>query len=235
MKPLVRNASAVLGSIKTTEDKKVIAMKPCKIQIPARYLAKGLAEIGADIYIYGIYALILDTGEYAVSSMMGMFRTIPDSSTIITIDEVPYYEFSYSAGSILVDNINIVIKDTLVFNVFEEFIFRGNVPWFLNYEDMAKIFDTANEYSGSKVAANDVIIEMVISMISRKHKDRSKLFRLTVTDKKHVPDYVPLMSVFYSVSNTLSKLSGSYFNDGVISAIVNPSQSTSRIEQILRA
>ena len=46
--------------------------------------------------------------------------------------------------------------------------------------------------------------------------------------------FVPMMSVVHSVNNTLNKLSGSHFSDGISSAIVNPSESSSDLEKIVR-
>ena len=52
--------------------------------------------------------------------------------------------------------------------------------------------------------------------------------------KKNPPVFIPLRSVVYGATNTTNKLAGSYFNEGVISALVSPSTRIEPIEELLR-
>jgi hypothetical protein len=50
---------------------------------------------------------------------------------------------------------------------------------------------------------------------------------------KKPPVYIPLRSVTYTATNTTNKLAGSYFQEGLVSALVSPSERKERIESIL--
>ena len=83
------------------------------------------------------------------------------------------------------------------------------------------------------------MIEFIASMISRSKEDRTKYIRLFADSYDDVKlekvDFVPLKSVFYSVSSTLNKIAGSYFTDGVTSALVQKSEKAEKIERIIRS
>ena len=107
----------------------------------------------------------------------------------------------------------------------------------MEYEDLGKLLDTSKELANSDVGKNQDVIEFIVSMISRNKNDRTINIRHILNSYKDLHDisYVPLSSVFYSVNTTINKLSGSYFNDGIVSALVKKTDDTSEIEKILRA
>lgn len=239
MAKLVRNAARVLSAIKKTSGRQVVALENCRIQIPVRFSQREMAQVGADTYTYGMFSLILDSGEYAVCVVNSMMKIVPDRTTTVMIGDVPYYEFQFDAGSIVIANTDLVKRDVLIFNVFEELFIKGNIPWYIGYEDLGKIFDTARKYAGSNVAQNYEVMELIASLVARCPKDRVKYYRTCMTKYDDLTmnpaEYVPLMSVFYSVTNTVNKLAGSYFDDGIKSALVNPTTQVERIEELLRS
>lgn len=231
---LVRDPLKALQSVKQA-NKQVIALKNCKIQIPARYTKKDLATIGIDTYIYGIYALVFDEGFYSVSNVNAMFKISPSKTSNTIIDGVEYIEFFFEPGDAIIENTVIVKQDNLIFNVFDEFVFKGNIPWFLNYKDVALLFDSAREYANSSVGDNSVIIELIASMLARDPEDRSRYYRLSKLSGKVPPSFVGLENVFYSVTNTMNKLTGAYMQDGIVSALVNKTQNVEHIEKLILA
>jgi hypothetical protein len=238
MATLRRDASQAHKYLKELPDGQLFTTKACKIQIPEHFAHRGLAEVGIETYIYGIYALIFEDGIYAVSNINAMIKITPFKTQTVKIKEVLYYEFYFEANSVVIPNMNLVCRDTLIYNVFDEIYFKGKVPWYLNYEDIGKLFDTAKPHADSNVAENFETIELIASIVAREKGNRINYFRHSLKSaedtKRSVPDYVPMMSVFYSATNTLNKLAGSYFNDGIVSALVNPSTEVQRIEQLLR-
>lgn len=217
----------------------MVALKNCKIQIPARFNDRGLAQVGTDTYIYGIFALILEDGSYTVCNVNSMFKISPSRILTVNIRDVAYFEFHFDAGDVVFVSTDLVKRDVLIYNVFDEIFFKGNVPWYLEYEDLGKIFDTSKSYAASNVGQNYETIELIASLVTRAADDRTKYYRTILESrgdlKAKPPAYIPLKSVFYAVTNTFNKLAGSYFSDGVVSALVNPSTTTSRIETLLRA
>ena len=229
----------VLSQIKENSAGQIIAKSNMVIQVPVRFSEIGLGEIGINTFTYGLLAIILESGDYAVLNVNALLELDPYKLSIVTVDEVDYHQFHFEAGQVVIKTTDLIKQDGLLFNVFDEFIFKGKVPWYADYEDMGKLFDTAKHHAGSNVAQIPEVIEFIASMVSRSNKDRTKYIRtvgmkysdFTINDI----DYVPLKSVFWSVTSTVNKLTGSYFSDGVTSALVTPTAKIDRIERVLRA
>lgn len=233
MKATTRNAGAVLATLKTV-GKQIIASKPCSIQIPLNYENAKLAQIGEDIYVLGVFAIILESGEYAVSNVMTLIKLKPTKVSTITILEDEYYEFYFDAGSVVIDNTEVVQRDNILFSVFNEFVFKANIPWFMTYSDLGKLYDTCKEYANSNIGDTYEVMEFIASILGRATNDRSIYYRLG-GNYKIPPQYVSMASVFYSMHNTVNKIAGNYFSDGLVSALVNPSDRVEKIEKLLRA
>jgi len=234
--PYRRNAEAVNAVLKETSDGGIVTTKPCKIQVPERYLNRQLASIGAEVYILGIFAIIVDQ-DYAVSLTNAMMRINPASTETVEIEEENYLEFHFQAGDRVFDSTDLVQNNTLTYYIYDEFVAKGRIPWFMNYFDMAKLFETAKEHAGMNLG-NPAVLELIISTIARDPKEITRLYRHAIKKVEDVyrlaPKVVPFRSVIYNTSDTTSKLIGAYFSDGVTSALVNPSERVERIEQLLR-
>ena len=239
MTKYVRDAQQVLAQLKENSAEQVIAKVPMKIMCPVRYSEIGLGQVGIDTYVYGLIAIILDSGVYTVMNACALIAIDPYKFTITTIDEVDYHEFYFEAGDVVIKTLNVVQQESIIFKVFNEFVFQGKIPWYVSYRDAGLLLSTAKQYAGSNAAQNPEVLEFIASMITRWKEDRTKLIREVATKSSDFLDsnldYVGLKSVFYSVKSTVNKLTGSYFKDGVTSALVNPTDSSSKIEKILRA
>lgn len=234
-----RDAAVSLSYLMENEAGQILTKRPCRVQVPVRFSEIGLGEIGIRTFSYGLFPVIFDTGEYAVINVNAILELRPFKLTVVTIDEVDYHEFHFEAGQILFQTTDLVKRETLLYNVFDEFIFKGKLPWYVEYDDVGKLFDTALYHAGSKVGQNPEVIEFIASMVSRSKEDRTQYIRTVAQSYKDFGlaniDYVALMSVFYSVKSTVNKLAGSYFSDGVVSALVSPSERAEKIESILRS
>lgn len=234
-----RNPDFIKSQLFETKEHTLLCKKDCTIQFPKRYIERKMAEIGADTFVFGFISIIVDN-IYSVLTVPTLFKTSPSRISVTSIDEIEYYNFHYDAGSIVISNTQVVKKDALVYNMMEEFILKGNIPWYLEYEDLAKAFDKAKEFTGSNVASNYAVLECLTAFLSRSKKDRSVQYRHSVNTiqdvQKSPPDFIGLYgNVFYAAPGTVNKLAGSYFQDAVVSALVQPSDNINHVEQILRA
>ena len=233
-----RNAQAVLDQLVETKNNAVICKVPCKIQVPVRFIDVGLGSIGIDTFIIGHYPIILETGEYAVSNINAMVEINPWKTIKVEINGIPYYEFHFQANQIVINTTELLKKDTLMYNIFDELIFKGKIPWYLEYEDIGKIFDTAKKHGNSNVGQNLEIIELIASLITRSKNDRSIPLRNVMTSYKDMDiskiTYIALVSIFYSVNSVTNKLTGAYTTDGITSALTMKSDRVEKIEEILR-
>jgi hypothetical protein len=177
------------------------------------------------------------TGDYAVLNACAMVELSPSKILKITVQGEEYYELWFPAGGMMITDLNCVKKATLPYYIIDEVIFKGKVPWYVDYTDLGKIYDTAALHAGSNVGESSETVEFIASLMYRCGNDRTKYAREVMTkyDERDKMTYIPLKSVIYAANNTLNKLTGSYFKDGVNSAIVNPTTKVEAIESILRA
>jgi len=236
---LIRDASKIHPHLKELDDGRLITLKDCKIYIPVRFSERNLVSIGSETHIVGIYAITMEDTYYGVSMVNAMIRIEPSYRNIVNVDGDDYYEFCFDAGSTVFASVNLVKVDVLTYRIYDELISKGNIPWYLSYDkDLPKIFDTAWYHAGARIGAEHEVTELLISMIARDPNDRVRYYRQAIKtedDLKNIkPAFIPLKSVTYSATNTTNKLAGSHFSEGVVSALVSPSQRTERIEDLLR-
>ncbi len=235
---LIRNPGKVHAALVKQPDDSVITTRDMKIYIPSRFVEKQLAQVGADIYTVGIMAYVVDDKYYAVSTINAMVRLSPTSIATVKFDGDSYLEFAFPAGSVVIADTKLLRVGTLVYKIFDEIIAKGRVPWYLSYEDVAKLFDTAETFADLKFGHVHSVLEMFAAAIARDPRNRSVYYRQTFKKTDGIPDvlpaYIPFRSITYGATNTTAKLLGSYFNEGLNSALVNPSEQHENIEDLLR-
>lgn len=234
----VRDPSKVHAALRVMDDKSVVTSRGVKIYVPERYVEKDMADIGSETYIVGIFAIVVDDKYYGVSTANAMMRIKPTTISTVKFDQDTYLEFAFEPGSIVIATTKLIRSDTLVYYIFDEFIAKGRIPWFLGYEDLAKLFDSADHHAGVPLAAHHSILEMFAAAIARVNTNRAKYYRHQVekqTDSiEKPPAFIPLRSITYGATNTTAKLTGSYFSEGLNSALANPSERHEQIEDLLR-
>lgn len=237
-KSLVRDPHRVHACLKELADGRLVAVKDVKIYVPTRFAERGLASIGIETHVVGIYAIVAEDRYYGVSLVNAMERIEPTSTVKVVMDDDEYYEFYFAAGATVVSSVQLVRTDTLVYKIYDEIIAKGRVPWYLGYTELGKLFDTAQYHAGANIGQNHEVTELIVSMIARDPKDRARYYRQVVQSPadmvKVPPVFVPLRSVTWAATNTTNKLAGSYFKEGLASALVTPADRVERIEDLLR-
>lgn len=235
MANLKRDLNKVLSQLFVSGNT-VMTKSYCKIQVPKRFEDRDLCIIGRQISVYGLFALILEDGSYAVRNTMAMMQIEPYKTETVLVNGVEYYEFHFYPNSVVISNTSLVKEATVVYYVMDELIFQGKIPWYIGYEDMAKILDSSSKHAGSSVNSTLETIEMIDSAIARESDDLLKPYRYSASQgSKAAMSFVPMVNVYFSAAGTVNKLGGNYFQDGVIAALVNPSTETSTVEEVLRA
>lgn len=239
VKKLIRSPEKVKACLKELPDRRLVAIKPVKIHIPSRFAERNLASLGHENYIVGIYGMIVEDTYYASSMVNAMMRIEPSSMMRVMIDETEYLEFSFDAGATVFSSVDLVKNKPLVYRIYDELIAKGRVPWYLGYLQMGAIFKTARRHAGANIGGNQEVTELVVSSLARLENDRTKTFRSVVKSLEELdrkpPVFIPLRSVQYASTSTLNKLAGSYFQEGVVSALVSPSERSERIDVLLRS
>ncbi len=233
---LVRNPAAVSETLHELDDNSLVTAKGCRIYIPARFAERGLAFLGAETYVIGIFAIVVEN-VYSIMMVNAMIRIDPSEINTVGIGDDEYLEFVFYPGSQVITNLGLVKTDTLTYKIYDEIIAKARVPWYLSYFDLAHIFDTAREHAGANIGANREVTELLVSVSARNDVNRVQYYRQVISDDEYLqrspPMYAPLKDVSLSATNAINKLGGGYFRVGTVSAIVNPSERVERIEEIL--
>nr|DAT15845.1 MAG TPA: hypothetical protein [Caudoviricetes sp.] len=234
---LKRDKNKILDAIYVDPAGSMIAKRPLKIVVPASYEERHLASVEDSIYTLGIFAFIVD-GYYAVNVMAAKVRLFPTEYEKVKYEEASYYLLTFDKGATITDNINLVKDNTIGYYIYNCFVALGKVPWFMNAVDMATLFETTLEYSGVSYGASHVATELISSMIMRDPNDIMQYWRHGVKTIDEVntrkPAFIPLRNVPFGARNTTSKLMGAYFNEGLVSALMYPSEQTDQVEALLR-
>jgi hypothetical protein len=238
-KQLIRDPKRIHSSLRELTDGRLVAVKDLRIYIPSRFTECGLASIGIETYIAGIYAIVDNDMHYGISLVNAMLRIEPTSTIKLSLNDEEYYEFYFEPGSTVISDVKLVKNDVLVYKIYNELIAKGHVPWYLGYLELGKLFDTAEYHAGANIGKNHEVTELLISMIARNPDNRHEYYRTVVKSlsdmAKKPPVFIGLKNVTYSATNTLNKLAGSYFKEGLVSALVSPTDRVERIEHLLRA
>lgn len=235
---LKRVPEKIQAALKEMPDGTVVAVKGCKIVIPSRFGERQLASLGAQNVIAGIHAIIVDDQFYGVSLVNAMMRIEPTTVSAVKFEDEEFTEFYFEPGSVVISNVNLVKSDTFTYYVYNEIVATGHTPWFMSYEDIGRLFETAPKHAGVRVGANHAVWEMIAAAISRDRNDKTKFYRHTVKSEKDLetnpPAFIPLRSVTYGATNTTAKFIGAYWDDALTSALVNPADAVEPIEALLR-
>ena len=236
---LTRDASRVIETLEELPDNRLVTKKGCKIYVPARFAEHDLAVLGVKNYIVGIYAIVVDDTYYGVSTVNAMINIDPTDTNKVKIGDDDYIEFVFAPGSTVIKSLDLVKIDVLTYKIYDEIFSKGRVPLYLDYNDLGGIFDTAKYHANANLGTTGEVTQLIASMISRDPQDKTKYYRTMINDLSDVrnnpPAFIPLRSVAYAATNTTTRLGGSYFDKGVVSALVNPSDRVERIESLLKA
>lgn len=234
---LVRDSAKVHAALIQSKTGALVATKALKIYVPSRFLERELLTITNEIRTVAIFAIVVDDKYYGVSTVNASIQLTPSWTNVTEVDGEECYEFGFDKGATVTPNINLVKDDALVYKIYDEVIAKGNIPWFVGYLDLGKLFMTAKSHGGIHLAANNIPLEMMAASISRQSSDRTKYYRHALGEgaKDIKPVFIPFRSVMYGATNTTAKLMGAYFDEGLTSALVNPSTKKEGIEQLLRS
>lgn len=230
------NWAYVNAKIDGTTVQQIITRSGCQIMIPARYQEAEMARIEQEISIAGVFAVIVDNKHYAVNKTCAMMHISPSSTEKVLIHDEPYLLFTFDPGSVVVKDTALVKRDVLTYAIFALFYSKGKVPWYMNYLDIASVFDSAQHHAGVTVGSQPEVIWLLASIISRDTKDITQYYRQSLKGNEDIykhPQVTPLQKVSTSATNTFNKLAGNYMNEGIRSALISPAKRQERMERYL--
>lgn len=234
---LVRDPEVAKRSFVTTKTGALMAADACSIMIPKRFVEVKLATIGSENKTIGICAWIVGN-RYFITMTNAFIPLTPTSISEVDVDGDIYVLYNFDKNTVVCPSMDLVKNSGLVYHIFTEIIAKARVPWFMNYLDRCKVFDSAVKHAGTNITEQCEITELIVATNTRLAKDRSKYFRHEVktvadlTEKESVP--TSIRTIEYSASSTLTRIAGSYQQRGIIAALNNPSERVEQIEEYLR-
>lgn len=234
---LIRKPEMVHAILKELPDGSVVTTKPCKIYFPVRYEEVGLATVANTVSTVAYIGIVVDD-SYGIINIPTYVKLEPSFINKIKIEDTPYYELEFEENSTIFSTLECIKNDILTYYIYNEFIAGGNIPWYMKYEDLVRIFDKSRKFAGVDIGSNLEISDMVVSNIARDRKDLTKYYRSIyngpLSEKTNPPEIVSLRNISYGATNTTAKLLGNYFSDSLTSALINPSERLESIEEKLR-
>lgn len=234
---LVRDASKVHGNL-VKQGNQYITKDGCKIIIPKRYVEKQLANFVGSAFTLAIFAVVVGGKYYGVSIVDSMLRLSPTTVGESTYGDTKYLEFTFEPGAVVIPNTAMVCDNKLPYQIYNEFIAKGRIPWYMNYVDIGRIFDTSKDYANLNLHTNHAIFEMLAAVMARDPNQRNRYLRQSVRSKQELekanPAFVAFRNIQAQATNTTTKLMGSYFRDALASALVNPAVRLEGFEKLLR-
>lgn len=219
-----------MNSVVVLKDGAYYCNQPVNIEFPKWYQDKQMFDISDNTYLYGVFSLHCGD-KYSVSVIPTVLVTAPIMITEVDRNGEPYLQLRYGKGDKIIESEKVIQHSFLSFNFFNSNFMQGKVPWFLEHEDLCRIMDNMVQYAASNLGANLVSNEVVVSFITRSKKNLSKFYRIN-PDGEYT--YIDLMDVRHSTLSTLSKFAGNYFDEALVSALVQQEKTPNRLENHVR-
>lgn len=237
---LPRDAGRVYETMARQDDGSFIATKPFTIVFPKRFLERDMAYIGDTVRCIGVFMMAAE-GYRSLFSVCAFVELEPDSIAYFNYQGIDYTELKFDPGSRIFKTTEIVQRDIVVYRIYKEFLSSGNIPFYLEQneerDDPAALLDTAKQYAGTNIGSQRPVTELIASLSSRDPNELIRFFRQLPPEEqaRTRPNFIGLMSAAYGAVNTLSRLAGAGYDQGLSAALVYPTDQISEQEQVIRS
>lgn len=226
---------AKVSSALVYKDQAIVAKSACKIMIPSSYFDSGLAVFDPEVFSLAVFAIIVEDRYYSFSMVTSMMRLTPTDRYEIMVGDDAYTIFEFDKGATITPNRQLVMRDTLIYNTWQLFINQASRPWFITEEHISELFEEAKKWTGVQLGGNPAILQTVIATTTRNAANLDQQYRhALIEEPAAASEAVPLRSIIFGPSNTLSRTNGPYFSEGLPTALVNQSDRSEPLEEMIR-
>lgn len=181
----------------------------------------------------GVFDMVVD-GIQSGMFLVGRIEMCPSDVARVTIDDVPYIQLTFRKGDVFMKSTKVVVEEKLAFYIWIEFIKFARISLkAMTYEDQASMFDRIRMSSGVSFPVDHAVFEAIFAHLSRDKNDFTIPFRNT--DMKGEFRRIQLSDVTHASRSTTARIVGAYNKDGINSALDNPNDAHSQIEDLLRS
>ena len=224
----------LMDYMKVIDDTMIFDSELLECYVPTRYAADGvgLCKIQDFVMCFGVFECVVNKKESFGLLLPCMLHMAPSETRRAKIDDIEYIVFEFQRGDKFLTTRTALREDFLAYAMYNEFVTMGRFPKFLKYSTTAFLFDTVEKICGVNLRTPHSVFEMIYAHLARDRNDLTKKYRHT--DMKELPYFLGTKNVSVALDSTSSKLLGSYFNDGLNSALLNPVENQSPLEDLLR-
>lgn len=227
---MLKRDPAFIATHMTIKDDGIYTDRNAVIEFPSWYADRGLYQVTEHTNVYGLFAIIMDD-KYSVSIIPTIIYTNPLSVGEIERDGIKYTQLTYAKGDKIIETQTVVMQTFLIYDFFDTYFMQAKVPWYIGYDDLRKIMGNTAKYAASGLGESAIANETITSFITRTRDNKLVFHR---QDPSKPTAYVDLMDVRFSTLSTVNKLAGNYFEESMVSALVQKEKSSTTLENIVR-
>lgn len=230
-----RDSVYIKSNVQWQTDGTAIVKKATRLEVPAFFRDKGLYKPvdSTHVLVYGSWAIVMGE-KYAIGVVPSLVSVVLSQEESMIKDDMEYITLSYEKGDTIFYPPN-TIEDKLNFlALFENYLLRGKIPWFLDYDSVLDVIRNGAKYSGVNLEKRLETLEYINSEVHRSKDDVEVRLRHLQKKNPKKARYVSLGNVHYGALTALTKVTGSYQSAGLDSALITTTKKTSAAERILR-
>lgn len=235
-----RSGEQIRSLLKVMPDGRMVATKPLSIMFPETYLEKSLCKYGKNVECLGVFAILdPETKIYGVFNIPAMVTLTTTDVKNVILNETNYKVFEYDKMQTAFTTNQVISNSKMSYWIYDYFIALARIPWFMDYLDVLRLYRQDKYYLDALLSKSVQVIDMMYSTIARSPKDERQMYRYIIKQPQELdtikPQWAPLKSVSLGAVDTMSKIMGAYYDEGVNSALAEPSKKLTDMEKILRA
>ena len=222
-----------LSLIKNNKDGGSTALEDIIVLSPVRYMKLGFLTMGTTVKTLSVMAIIdAKTKQYRTYTFPSIISFQPYRTETLTIEGEEFYGFHFRKGDVFASR-TVVQSPDVVKPLIEDLLIKGNIQFYINYEDCREIFYNFAHYAGSKVAKDEVIMSVLIANLARTKADTEKPYRLA-NPKTETLNWIGINNVGLSRRDGFSQMTGAYMKEGLTGAALRAADAPTEIEEIMK-
>lgn len=213
---------------------KMYTKNKIRIIVPRRYEKGGYLSIGRTTETIAL-ALVLDENNKAALMLKpNLFESIPSTISYEKVNDKDYVIMSFDKGDIVMNSTRLIINPDIIGWLFVEWITAtGNIPYYLGYEDVFRVFVEPTEY-GDKIGRRPVDVGVLISSIAYHGPNNEAVRFLSMSEQaKTKIKWYGLSNIQITINTPTSLLSGGYINAGITKMLINDNLPGAELEMLL--
>lgn len=204
--------------------------EPLTMIFPSRFLDIGVADIGATIDVTGIVLVTDEKHNYVNLNILNKLRFTPNTVETIKLDDEEFIQMEFTPENGFISTRDVIMDDDIVFIFFEEFYFKGKIPFYVAEDDLPNLFLKSTITTTAPLGNNPVSHGLFTAVIARGLKNNMQ--------KRYLPEnakfrWVPLNNPDLASDNNTSRLVGSYQTRGRTAALADDNPLETDFDKIL--